>query len=292
MPAPTTTHAVHSRDGTRIGYSRSGDGPGLVLLHGALQTSRSFSRLGAALGDSFTVHVPDRRGRGLSGPPGDGYNMQAEVDDLAALLDATGAHNVFGLSSGALIALQAATSLPAIQKLAIYEPPLEIDGQAIASRRGCRPMNRRWRTAIWRRRWSPSSRASAIPRSLPSLPRFVFVPMIATALWTQSMLGDRRYFLRRLIPTMQFDIALVREMAGRLESFRRARHPDAAHGRHHAARRSCLPRSMPSRMSCRIANGSISPGSGIWPPTTAASQRAWRTCCGSISPESRPTIEQ
>jgi pimeloyl-ACP methyl ester carboxylesterase len=69
MAVPNATHAVHSRDGTRIGYSRSGDGPGLILLRGALQTSRSFSRLAAELGDNFTIYVPDRRGRGLSGPP-------------------------------------------------------------------------------------------------------------------------------------------------------------------------------------------------------------------------------
>ncbi|WP_206151431.1 alpha/beta hydrolase [Starkeya sp. ORNL1] len=219
MPIPMTTHAVHSRDGTRIGYSRSGDGPGLVLLHGALQTSRSFSRLAAELSDNFTIYVPDRRGRGLSGPPGDSYGMQAEVDDLAALLEATGAHHVFGLSSGALIALQAATNLPAVRKLAIYEPPLEIDGK---------PSPQAWMPA-YESELADGNLAAAMvaiikgvgdPSMLPRLPRFVFVPMIATALWTQSMLGDRRYSLRRLIPTMQFDIALVREMAGRVESFR------------------------------------------------------------------------
>ena len=219
MPAPTSTHAVHSRDGTRIGYSRIGDGPGLVLLHGALQTSRSFSRLAAALCDSFTVYVPDRRGRGLSGPSGDSYNMQAEVDDLAALLDATGAHDVFGLSSGALISLQTALDLPAIHKLAIYEPPLEIVGK---------PSPLAWMPA-YESALADGNLAAAMvaivegvgdPSSLPNLPRFVFVPMIAAALWTQSMLGDRRYSLKRLIPTMQFDIALVREMAGRIESFR------------------------------------------------------------------------
>jgi pimeloyl-ACP methyl ester carboxylesterase len=219
MPALTTTHAVHSRDGTRIGYSRTGVGPGLVLLHGALQTSRSFSRLAAALCDSFTVYVPDRRGRGLSGPPGDGYSMQAEIDDLVALLDATGAHDVFGLSSGALIALQTALNLPAIHNLAIYEPPLEIAGK---------PSPLAWMPA-YETALADGNLAAAMvaivegvgdPSSLPNLPRFVFVPMIATTLWTQSMLGDRRYSLRRLIPTMQFDIALVREMAGRIDSFR------------------------------------------------------------------------
>ena len=70
--------------------------------------------------------MPDRRGRGGSGPAGDHYGLTAECGDLDALLLKTGAHNVFGLSSGALISLQAALTLPAIRKVALYEPPLSI----------------------------------------------------------------------------------------------------------------------------------------------------------------------
>ena len=51
------------------------------------------------------MYIPDRRGRGLSGPFGDNYNMRREVEDLDALLTETEAHNVFGLSSGGLIAI-------------------------------------------------------------------------------------------------------------------------------------------------------------------------------------------
>src|SRR5262245_830833 len=98
------------------------------MIHGGLQSSHNFDSLGAPLRDDFAVDVPDRRGRGLSGPFGDGYCMQTQIDDLAALLDTTGARYVFGLSSGALIALQAVLSLRAIRKLAIYEPPLAIEG--------------------------------------------------------------------------------------------------------------------------------------------------------------------
>src|SRR5437016_4115292 len=126
IPAGVTTGSVLSADGTRIGYRQMGEGPGLVLLHGGLQSSRSFTSLGAALGDAFTIYIPDRRGRGLSGPFGDHHSMRTEIEDLAALLDKTGSHNVFGLSSGALVALQCALESPAIHKLALYEPPLEI----------------------------------------------------------------------------------------------------------------------------------------------------------------------
>ncbi|MGC2333419.1 MAG: hypothetical protein WA581_18360, partial [Candidatus Acidiferrales bacterium] len=61
-PQTHTTGSVVSKDGTAIGFRRRGSGPGLILVHGAMQTSRSFTKLAAALSDSFTVCVPDRRG--------------------------------------------------------------------------------------------------------------------------------------------------------------------------------------------------------------------------------------
>lgn len=83
-------------------------------------------QLAEALADTFTVYLLDRRGRGLSGPTGEGYGLQQEIADMAALLAATGAQNVFGVSSGGIVALQAALALPVINKTAIYEPPLFI----------------------------------------------------------------------------------------------------------------------------------------------------------------------
>jgi len=65
-------------------------------------------KLGKALSDVFTVYIPDRRGRGLSGPFGDNYNLQREVEDLDALLKKTGAHYLFGPSSGGIIVLETA----------------------------------------------------------------------------------------------------------------------------------------------------------------------------------------
>jgi pimeloyl-ACP methyl ester carboxylesterase len=110
------TDLVTSKDGTSIGYRQLGSGPGVILLHGGASASQSYSKLGTALSDTFTVYVSDRRGRGLSGPFGDDYGMAKEVEDAQAILKKTGAHNVFGLSSGALIALQAALELPSTTK--------------------------------------------------------------------------------------------------------------------------------------------------------------------------------
>jgi pimeloyl-ACP methyl ester carboxylesterase len=223
IPRDLTIGSFISRDGARIGYRQMGEGPGIVLLHGGLQTSWSFMRLGAALSDTFTVYIPDRRGRGLSGQFGDSYGMRTEVEDLDTLLDKTGSHNVFGLSSGALITLQAALSLPAIRRIALYEPPLEIDGQ---------PSPRDWVP-----RYDKELAAGNLPaamvavikgtgdRSLfTSLPWFVLLPMFKLAMrYQRKRSEDDEPLLQELIPTVHFDTRLVAEMAGRLESFRAVR---------------------------------------------------------------------
>ena len=111
-----STGSVASRDGTVIGYRQVGQGPGIIAVHGGMQAAQNLMKLAHALADSFTVHLPDRRGGGLSGPPGSHYSLATEREDLSALAQATGAHNIFGLSSGAIIALQAALFLPATAK--------------------------------------------------------------------------------------------------------------------------------------------------------------------------------
>ncbi|MFS8480233.1 MAG: alpha/beta hydrolase [Micromonosporaceae bacterium] len=81
-----TTGEITSADGTRIGYRILGSGPGVVLLHGAMSSGYHHLHLARLLADRFTAYLPDRRGRGLSGPyrPDDG--LDTEVEDLAALL--------------------------------------------------------------------------------------------------------------------------------------------------------------------------------------------------------------
>jgi pimeloyl-ACP methyl ester carboxylesterase len=116
--------AVTSTDGTSIGYRMIGQGPGLVILHGAMESATSHSELAAEVGDSHTVYLPDRRGRGMSGPHRANHDINTEVDDLAAVLAATGATDVLGASSGAVIALEASLRLPQLHRVAIFEPPL------------------------------------------------------------------------------------------------------------------------------------------------------------------------
>ncbi|MFC8734442.1 alpha/beta fold hydrolase [Luteimicrobium sp. NPDC057192] len=129
-PAPVTTGHVVSADGTTIGYRRTGHGPAVILLHGGLQSGQNLVRLAEALAGSFDVIVPDRRprGTGAGGEPADGAHAAREVEDLRALVDATGAHAVFGLSAGGLVALRAAREIPELTRLALYEPALSVGG--------------------------------------------------------------------------------------------------------------------------------------------------------------------
>jgi pimeloyl-ACP methyl ester carboxylesterase len=119
-----------SRDGTPIAYDRAGCGPAVVVIDGTFG-SRTFGpniKLPAKLSAHHTVFHYDRRGRGDSGDTGP-YAVAREVEDLEAVIDAAGGQAcVYGISSGAVLAVDAARRLPhKITKLAIYEPPCVVD---------------------------------------------------------------------------------------------------------------------------------------------------------------------
>src|SRR5690349_15669759 len=80
------TNHVISKDGTKYSYIQLGHGPGVVLMHGAMSSGLTHLDLAEALADDFTVYVPDRRGRGKSGPYGNDYSIQKDVEDMDALL--------------------------------------------------------------------------------------------------------------------------------------------------------------------------------------------------------------
>jgi pimeloyl-ACP methyl ester carboxylesterase len=62
----------------------------------------------------------------MSGPHGEDFGVQREVEDMQALIAATGARFIFGLSSGALVSLRTALFTPTVGRVALYEPPLWI----------------------------------------------------------------------------------------------------------------------------------------------------------------------
>jgi pimeloyl-ACP methyl ester carboxylesterase len=119
---------ISSKDGTTIAFDRSGEGPPIVRVGGALSDRSAAAELAAILAPRFTVIAYDRRGRGDSGDTAP-YAVEREVEDLEALiLGAGGRASVSGHSSGAVLALEAALSLPGrITSLALYEPPFIVD---------------------------------------------------------------------------------------------------------------------------------------------------------------------
>ena len=74
-----TSGRVTSRDGTSIGYLTIGHGSGVVILHGSMESARSHTLLAEQLADEFTVYLPDRRGRGMSGPHRGDHSIRTEV---------------------------------------------------------------------------------------------------------------------------------------------------------------------------------------------------------------------
>ena len=121
-------HTTTSRDGTTIAYDREGNGEPLILVPGAFGYRRypGQVKLAGLLSASFTVYSYDRRGRGDSGD-GKPYAVEREIEDLAAMIDAAGGHaHVWGLSSGAVLVLEAAAAGLPIRRLAVQEPPLVV----------------------------------------------------------------------------------------------------------------------------------------------------------------------
>ncbi|WP_327139446.1 alpha/beta fold hydrolase [Nocardia sp. NBC_01327] len=199
--------SVQAPDGTRIGYRQIGTGPGLVLVHGAMMASKNFETLADLLAADFTVYVPDRRGRGMSGPFGPNYGIRTEIDDLAALLEETGAHYVFGLSAGATVALHAARALPQITKLALYDAPL-------ADAEGKSPLG--WLDRF-EHEMNYGKTATAFVTVLKGtgdiggvakLPRVMLTPVIALMLRLNKGTEDDPS-MRDLLPTVRYDVGMV-----------------------------------------------------------------------------------
>jgi alpha-beta hydrolase superfamily lysophospholipase len=85
-------------------------------------------RLAALLKERFTVIHYARRGRGDSGGGGV-YDVQREIENLQAVADTVGGEPfVYGISSGAVLAARSVAGGVKARKLALYEPPLALDG--------------------------------------------------------------------------------------------------------------------------------------------------------------------
>jgi pimeloyl-ACP methyl ester carboxylesterase len=217
--AQMATGSVVSRDGTPIGYLRVGHGPSVVLLHGSMESARSHTRLALSLADAFTVYLPDRRGRGMSGPYGPGHGICAEVEDLDAVLAESGAQLVFGVSAGGLAALEAARTRPAIRKVAVYEPALLMDPA--------------WPTDWISRFDQEMAQGNAAAALITSMYGFSLAPPIfklapRRLLESLTRMGMSRedkkaapdtVTMRKLAPTLRYEGMLLAETAGIIGTF-------------------------------------------------------------------------
>lgn len=115
---------TQSKDGTTLAYDVYGSGPELIYITGAscfrsfkpiLQDVKEFAK-------EFTVYNYDRRGRGDSGDTLP-YSLEREVEDIEAMIDAAGGKAyLYGHSSGAVLALEAALRLGnKVQKAVLYD---------------------------------------------------------------------------------------------------------------------------------------------------------------------------
>jgi pimeloyl-ACP methyl ester carboxylesterase len=122
---------VTSKDGVTIGYDIVGEGPAVILVAGATQyrlvDQKVTPRLIAQLAENFTVINYDRRGRGESSDKWP-YAVAREVEDIEALMEVVGGQAyLFGMSSGAVLALEAAAAMPRkVLGAALYEPPIDV----------------------------------------------------------------------------------------------------------------------------------------------------------------------
>lgn len=128
-----TLNNIESKDGTYIAFDKSGKGPALIIVSGALsyRAMDEDKKLVSAFSKYFTVYVYDRRGRGESTDT-EPYSVDREIEDIEGLIkDAGGSAYLFGVSSGAALSLLAASKLgkAKVSKLALYEPPYGTDSE-------------------------------------------------------------------------------------------------------------------------------------------------------------------
>jgi pimeloyl-ACP methyl ester carboxylesterase len=214
-----TVGSVSSRDGTSVGYLRLGQGPAVVLLHGSMESASSHIRLALALADAFTVYLPDRRGRGMSGPYPSGYGIRTELEDLQAVLAESGAELVFGVSAGGLVALEAARTVPALRKVALYEPALLMNAG---------------RHTQWISRFDQEmAQGNAAAALITSMYGFDLAPpffklMPRRLLESLTRMGMKKedkkaaagaVTMRKLAPTLRYEGLLLAEMAGTIDTF-------------------------------------------------------------------------
>ncbi|GAA1579490.1 alpha/beta hydrolase [Kribbella karoonensis] len=219
MSAELMQGAVTSRDGTEIGYYKTGQGPAVVVMHGSMESATSHTLFAQELADEFTVYLPDRRGRGLSGPQKPDHGVRTEVEDLDAVLTAAGAERAFGISAGGAVVLEAARTLSSLKQIALYEPAIAADGAP----------HREW-LARFDEEIARGDIAGAMVTSMfgfEMAPAFLKVmPRGLLRRATEKMMAKEErqaapgsITMRQLAPTIHAEGTIVAELAGTFDAF-------------------------------------------------------------------------
>jgi pimeloyl-ACP methyl ester carboxylesterase len=187
---------VTSADGTTIAYETTGTGPALLFIDGAM-THRDFGPSRAVareLAAHYTVHTYDRRGRGQSGNTLP-WSEDREIEDIAALLqEAGGQAYAVAVSSGAVLAADAAARLNGLTRLALYEPPFIVDDS--------HPAREATFTADTEALIARGDRSGALKKFLGSvgMPGFALAIMPLTPPWKK---------LKAVAPTLPYDLHIL-----------------------------------------------------------------------------------
>lgn len=215
-----TPGSVTSADGTSIGYLRAGGGPAVVIVHGSNESARSHTGLAMALASDFTVYLPDRRGRGRSGPHRRGHSMRTEVEDLQAVVAASGAQAVFGVSISGLIALRTALVTPAIRRVAAYEPALLLERSGRYTSWTGRFAQEMERGQVAEALITSTHGFDLAPPALRLMPRRVLTAATNAAMKKEdTQAGTDTVTMRQLAPTIRHEGQLLAETAGSIDAF-------------------------------------------------------------------------
>ena len=213
-------NTVVSKDGTNIGYTAIGQGPGLILVQGAMGTAHNYRDLAQALSSDFTVYTPDRRGRGMSPKPfTPEHNIERDVDDVEALSRSSGATSIFGLSSGAVIALTSMLRINSLRRAVIYEPPFYFEHGI--DRKRVEQFHREVDKGDW---VGAMTTAGEIVKLAPLPIRLLPRPLRKrfTSKFMEGLGGGGGYApLEDLLPAMRFDFQIVGEMSQQIKVFER-----------------------------------------------------------------------
>jgi pimeloyl-ACP methyl ester carboxylesterase len=191
-----TAGTVTSADGTSISFDRLGAGPPVVIVSSALADRSDARRLAKHLSQQFTVVNYDRRGRGQSTDTAP-YDVDREIEDIAAVLEAVGGRaSLFGSSSGAVLALDAAGRLATkVDRLVLFEPPFIVDGSRA-------PLDDAYarRLAGLARSGQESEAVRSFMTEALGMPRAAVAMMFLLPTWRK---------LKRLAPTLPYDLAIL-----------------------------------------------------------------------------------